>query len=263
MVGLLSLQHCRLASSDACFSPLPYEQSSSAASSSVAGRPAAAPAASDRPNGASAVRCVAWQASLAWSRRHSWWSRLHQQLNSLARLSSSCSRRAQAAKPLSTRAAGAGGSSQTMLRLYTSDGEGGLKVYVFFFYSMVPLTGCQLAVRSTWALAQRRCPEPTLAARTLTDGLASFLTPDSLSATLSSSSSSLSPSLPPSSSSTSRPRSSVRSPSKRARLASFAGRTSHDCTPVVDHKPLLSLQRSRRPHAQNGRGRTYILYRFA
>lgn len=51
-------------------------------------------------------------------------------------------RAAPAQKPNSTRSAGAGGSSQTMLRLYTGDGEGGLKVYVpssfsvfFFFFS--------------------------------------------------------------------------------------------------------------------------------
>ncbi|CED84162.1 Sec61 protein translocation complex, beta subunit [Phaffia rhodozyma] len=40
-------------------------------------------------------------------------------------------RAAPAQKPNSTRAAGAGGSSQTMLRLYTGDGEGGLKVDPF------------------------------------------------------------------------------------------------------------------------------------
>lgn len=42
-----------------------------------------------------------------------------------------CSRRAPTApKPNSSRAAGAGGSSNTMLKLYTDSGENGLQVYV-------------------------------------------------------------------------------------------------------------------------------------
>lgn len=36
-----------------------------------------------------------------------------------------------AARPTSTRSAGAGGSSNTMLKLYTDSGEAGLKVCVF------------------------------------------------------------------------------------------------------------------------------------
>lgn len=37
-----------------------------------------------------------------------------------------------AARPSSTRSAGAGGSSNTMLKLYTDSGEAGLKVCVFY-----------------------------------------------------------------------------------------------------------------------------------
>ncbi len=45
-------------------------------------------------------------------------------------------RRAPAApRPSSSRAAGAGGSSNTMLKLYTDSGEAGLKVYVLLPFS--------------------------------------------------------------------------------------------------------------------------------
>lgn len=55
--------------------------------------------------------------------------------NALSAPSFDCSRRAagsQASKPNSTRAAGAGGSSGTMLKLYTDDSPG-LRVYVLLF----------------------------------------------------------------------------------------------------------------------------------
>lgn len=96
----------------------------------------------------------------------------------------------QASKPNSTRAAGAGGSSNTMLKLYTDDSPG-LRVYVSSHHLSAPSP--YVARRHLCRCAQR---------------LPLFCT-----VTPSSSWSSPSRSLPPSSSSTSPPRSSVLSPS--------------------------------------------------
>jgi protein transport protein SEC61 subunit beta len=71
-----------------------------------------------RPPGANAVRLV-----LADPIRGRAQQRLTKQL-----LSSYSRRAPTAPKPTSTRAAGAGGSSNTMLKLYTDSGETGLQV---------------------------------------------------------------------------------------------------------------------------------------
>jgi len=82
----------------------------------------------------------------------------------------------QVAKPNSTRAAGAGGSSNTMLKLYTDDSVG-LRVYVFLF-SFSPLPMLTMPLSTVTPSSSSSSPSPLL------HPYSSFISPPKSSAPL-------------------------------------------------------------------------------